>query len=67
MTSSRPSPSTSPTWGTSPPIKIVHSARKAGKSLDAAKKAGLPEEYKSWGEGFIKTDKWIERIYSSAK
>lgn len=48
-------------------IKIVKDAKKAGKSLDQAKKAGLPEKYKSWGEGFIKTDVWIETIYTSAK
>jgi len=48
-------------------IKIVQAARKAKKSLDQVKQAGLPEKYKSWGEGFIKTDAWIETIYSSAK
>ena len=35
-------------------IKIVQAARKAKKTLDQAKQAGLPEKYKSWGEGFIK-------------
>jgi cyclase len=48
-------------------IKIVQAAKKAKKTLDQAKQAGLPEKYKSWGDGFIKTDAWIETIYSSSK
>jgi hypothetical protein len=36
---------------------------KKGKSLEEIKKAGLPEKYKSWGSGFIKTDAWIETIH----
>lgn len=35
------------------------------KSLDAIKKEGLPEKYKDWGSGFIKTEAWIEAIYKS--
>ena len=35
------------------------------KSLDAIKKEGLPEKYKDWGSGFIKTEAWIETIYNS--
>ncbi len=35
------------------------------KSLDVIKKEGLPEKYKEWGSGFIKTDAWIETIYNS--
>jgi glyoxylase-like metal-dependent hydrolase (beta-lactamase superfamily II) len=35
------------------------------KSLDEIKKAGLPEKYKEWGSGFIKTDAWIETVYRS--
>jgi glyoxylase-like metal-dependent hydrolase (beta-lactamase superfamily II) len=37
----------------------------AKKSLAQIKKEGLPEEWKSWGTGFIKTDLWIEIIYKS--
>jgi glyoxylase-like metal-dependent hydrolase (beta-lactamase superfamily II) len=48
-------------------IQIVQKAKKAGKPLEQAVKAGLPEKYSSWGEGFIKTDVWIETIYKSAK
>ncbi|MBA3786936.1 MAG: MBL fold metallo-hydrolase [Acidobacteria bacterium] len=35
------------------------------KSLEVIKKEGLPEKYKEWGTGFIKTDAWIETIYKS--
>jgi cyclase len=48
-------------------MQIVSAAKKAGKSLEQAQKAGLPEKYKTWGEGFIKTDVWIETIYKAAK
>jgi glyoxylase-like metal-dependent hydrolase (beta-lactamase superfamily II) len=48
-------------------IKVVRAAKKAGKSLAEAQKAGLPEKYKTWGEGFIKPEVWIETIYKSIK
>jgi len=35
------------------------------KTLDAIKKEGLPDKYKDWGTGFIKTDAWIETIFKS--
>ena len=44
--------------------KIIREKMKT-KSLDAIKKEGLPEKYKEWGSGFIKTDAWIETIYKS--
>jgi glyoxylase-like metal-dependent hydrolase (beta-lactamase superfamily II) len=44
---------------------IVRKEMKNNKSLDEIKKAGLPEKYKDWGTGFIKTDAWIETIYKS--
>ena len=37
-----------------------------GKSLADLKAAGLPEKFKEFGTGFIKTDRWIETIYNSA-
>jgi glyoxylase-like metal-dependent hydrolase (beta-lactamase superfamily II) len=37
----------------------------AGKSLDELKAKGLPEEWKSWGTGFITTERWIETVYQS--
>jgi cyclase len=44
---------------------IVQKGMTAGKTLEGLKKDGLPEKYKSWGEGFIKTDVWIETIFKS--
>jgi len=37
----------------------------AGKTLEQVKSEGLPEEWKPWGTGFIKTDRWVETIYRS--
>jgi len=45
--------------------KIVQDEMKAKKSLDEIKKAGFPEKFKSWGEGFVKPDFWAELIYQS--
>jgi len=44
---------------------IVQKGITAGKTLEGLKKDGLPEKYKTWGTGFIKTDFWIETIYKS--
>lgn len=44
---------------------IVRKRIAAGKTLDQIKAEGLPEEWKSWGTGFIKTDRWLEIIYNS--
>jgi cyclase len=45
--------------------KIVQDAMKKKKTLDEIKKAGLPDKYKTFGSGFIKTDAWIETVYKS--
>jgi glyoxylase-like metal-dependent hydrolase (beta-lactamase superfamily II) len=44
---------------------IVRRRMAAGKTLDQIKAEGLPEEWKSWGSGFIKTDVWLTLIYNS--
>ena len=44
---------------------IVRKRVAAGKTLDEAKKEGLPAEWNSWGQDFIKTDVWIELVYRS--
>lgn len=44
---------------------IVRKRMAAGRSLEQIKKEGLPEEWKQWGAGFIKTEQWIETIYKS--
>jgi cyclase len=46
--------------------EIVRQKMNAGKTLEQIKSEGLPDEWKSWGTGFIKTDAWIETIYKSA-
>ncbi len=35
------------------------------KTLAQIKSEGLPDEWKSWGAGFIKTDLWLEIVYNS--
>lgn len=42
--------------------RIVREGLAAGKTVEQIKAAGFPEEWKPWGEGFIKTDQWIETI-----
>lgn len=44
---------------------VVREKTKAGKTLQQIKTEGLPEEWNSWGKGFIKTDLWIEIIHRS--
>jgi len=44
---------------------IIRKEMGAGKTLEQLKAAGLPEEWKTWGTGFIKTDRWIETVFKS--
>lgn len=44
---------------------IVRKKIAAGKTLDEVKKEGLPDEWKSWGQQFIKTEMWLELVYRS--
>ena len=44
---------------------IVRQKITGGKTLEQIKSEGLPDEWKPWGTGFIKTDLWIETIYKS--
>ena len=46
--------------------EIVRQKIAAGKTLEQIKSEGLPDEWKPWGEGFIKTDRWVETIYRSS-
>jgi cyclase len=46
---------------------VVRKKIAGGKTLAQIKSEGLPDEWKSWGTGFIKTDFWIETIYNSLK
>jgi glyoxylase-like metal-dependent hydrolase (beta-lactamase superfamily II) len=44
---------------------IVRQKIAAGKTLDQIKSEGVPDEWKSWGTGFITTDMWLEIVYRS--
>ncbi len=44
---------------------IVRKRIAEGSDLEKVKAQGLPEEWASWGEGFIKTDQWLEIVYRS--
>jgi len=44
---------------------IVRKKMRSGKTLEQIKAEGLPEEWKSWGTGFIKTDIWLQLIHNS--
>jgi hypothetical protein len=48
-------------------LAIVQKQMDAGQSLEQIKEAGLPEEWDAWGEGFIKTDRWLETLFNSLK
>lgn len=43
----------------------VQAEMKKGRSADEIKKAGLPDKYKEWGTGFIKTEMWIDIVHRS--
>ncbi len=45
--------------------EIVRKRMAAGKNLDQIKAEGLPEEWKSWGTGYIDTNRWLELIHTS--
>jgi len=47
--------------------EVVRKKLAANKTLDQIKTEGLPEEWKLWGTGFIKTEVWIETIYRSLR
>ena len=44
---------------------VVSQGMAAGKSLEDLQAAGLPEEWKEWGSGFIDTKAWIATIHAS--
>lgn len=45
--------------------ELVRTAMAAGKSLGEIKATGLPAKWNGWGDGFIKTDFWLETIHKS--
>jgi glyoxylase-like metal-dependent hydrolase (beta-lactamase superfamily II) len=46
-------------------VKIIQDSMTKGRSLEDIKKAGLPEKFKDYGSGFIKTDFWIDTVHRS--
>lgn len=44
---------------------IVRRRMERGMSLEEVRSAGLPEEWSSWGQGFISTEQWLETVYRS--
>lgn len=45
--------------------EIVRKRIATGKTLEQIKAEGLPDEWKSWGSGFIKTEVWLTLVYNS--
>ena len=45
--------------------ETVRTRLRAGRTLEQVKAEGLPDKWKSWGTGFVKTDQWVETIYRS--
>lgn len=44
---------------------VVRKKMAEGKSLADIKAEGVPDKWKDWGTGFIKTDLWLETIHRS--
>jgi glyoxylase-like metal-dependent hydrolase (beta-lactamase superfamily II) len=45
--------------------EVVRARLRAGRTLEQAKAEGLPDKWKEWGSGFIKTEQWVETVYRS--
>ncbi|HEV3470307.1 MAG TPA: MBL fold metallo-hydrolase [Pyrinomonadaceae bacterium] len=44
---------------------LIRQRMQQGKTLEQIKAEGLPEKFKEWGTGFIKTEQWIETVHRS--
>ena len=44
---------------------LIRKGMAEGKTLEQLKAAGLPDEWKTWGTGFINTASWIETVFNS--
>jgi glyoxylase-like metal-dependent hydrolase (beta-lactamase superfamily II) len=44
---------------------VVRAGIQAGTSLNEIQATGVPDKWKSWDGGFIKSDQWIETIHKS--
>jgi hypothetical protein len=48
-------------------IDIVRGNIAKGMSLEEAKKAGLPDEFKPYATDFISVERWVEIVYKAFK
>ncbi|OJT17057.1 hypothetical protein BO221_47465 [Archangium sp. Cb G35] len=46
-------------------VELVKGKQAAGKTLEQVKAEGMPEKYKSWGDGFLKPEQWLTVAYQS--
>ena len=46
-------------------IGMVRQKRAAGQTLEQIQNEGVPEEYATWGSGFINTERWLEIVHRS--
>lgn len=46
--------------------ELVRAKIKAGKNLNTIQSEGVPDEWKTWGSGFISTERWLETIYQAS-
>lgn len=44
---------------------LIRKRLRSGRTLEQLKAEGLPDKWKEWGTGFIKTEQWIETLYRS--
>ncbi len=45
--------------------EVVRARLRAGRTLEQVKAEGLPDKWKEWGSGFVKTEQWVETVYRS--
>jgi glyoxylase-like metal-dependent hydrolase (beta-lactamase superfamily II) len=45
-------------------VELVKGKLAAGKTLEQVQAEGMPEKYKSFGEGFLKTEQWLQIVYT---
>ncbi len=45
--------------------QLVRDKIAAGKTVEQIRAEGVPDQWKSWGNGFIKTDRWLDTVYKS--
>ena len=46
-------------------VDIVRNAIEKGKTLEKMKSENILKDFDSYGQGFVKTDGWIDRVYES--